>query len=200
MKSLKEKVEDRLIKQDQSLQRVHMLCRPKPQYNELNKVAIGYKNPLCLTRAKQVQPALYNGHEIIKDNHTPAIVHNAKDTLEIAEITRKKMNDKMNDPELVNMYVPMVSLWFATVSRQRSRFDFGRCISVIDLVVEGEKYVVDCCGLLGREVLLVEDWCRLKVWMYYDLCGKVVVAAFERNVVTNSRVAPSWREIVSLTF
>nr|GEV52244.1 retrovirus-related Pol polyprotein from transposon TNT 1-94 [Tanacetum cinerariifolium] len=33
MKSLKEKVEDRLLKQDQSLQTVHMLCRPKPYYN-----------------------------------------------------------------------------------------------------------------------------------------------------------------------
>nr|GEU41349.1 hypothetical protein [Tanacetum cinerariifolium] len=82
-----------------------MLCRPKPHYNELNKVAIGYENPLCLTRAKQVQPALYNGHEIIKDNHTPAIVHNTEDTLEIAEITRKKMNDKMNDPECVTRKV-----------------------------------------------------------------------------------------------
>nr|GEV18706.1 integrase, catalytic region, zinc finger, CCHC-type, peptidase aspartic, catalytic [Tanacetum cinerariifolium] len=64
-------------------------------------VAIGYKNPLCLTHAKQVQPSLYNGHEILKENHTPAIVHNTEDTLEIAEITRKKMNDKMNDPECV---------------------------------------------------------------------------------------------------
>nr|GEV29251.1 hypothetical protein [Tanacetum cinerariifolium] len=45
MKSLKEKVKDRLIKQDQSLQTVHMLCRPKPHYNEMNKVSIGYKNP-----------------------------------------------------------------------------------------------------------------------------------------------------------
>nr|GEV70343.1 hypothetical protein [Tanacetum cinerariifolium] len=78
-----------------------MLCRPKPYYNELNKVAIGYKNPLCLTRAKQVQPALYNGHEIIKDNHVLAIMHNTEDTLEIAEITRRKMNDKMKDPECV---------------------------------------------------------------------------------------------------
>nr|GEU70836.1 integrase, catalytic region, zinc finger, CCHC-type, peptidase aspartic, catalytic [Tanacetum cinerariifolium] len=101
MKYLKEKVEDRLLKQDQSLQIVHMLCRPKPYYNKLNKVTIGYKNPLCLTRAKKVQPALYNGHEIIKDNHVPAIMHNTEDTLEIAEITRKKMNDKMKDPECV---------------------------------------------------------------------------------------------------
>ncbi|GJZ11572.1 retrovirus-related pol polyprotein from transposon TNT 1-94 [Tanacetum coccineum] len=101
MKALKEKVEDKLYKQDHSLQTVHMLCKPKPYYNEQNKVAIGYKNPLCLTRAKKVQPALYNGHEIIKTNHVPAIVHNLEDTLEIAEITRKKMNDKMKDPECV---------------------------------------------------------------------------------------------------
>nr|GEX04978.1 hypothetical protein [Tanacetum cinerariifolium] len=102
MKSLKEKVENRLLKQDQSLQTVHMLCRPKPYYNELNKVAIGYKNPLCLTRAKQVQPDLYNDHEIIKDNHVPAIVHNTEDTLEIVEITRRKINAKMKEPECVN--------------------------------------------------------------------------------------------------
>nr|GEV25464.1 copia protein, Gag-Int-Pol protein [Tanacetum cinerariifolium] len=92
----------KLFKQDQSLQMAHMLCRTKPYYNELNKVAIGYKNPLCLTRAKQVQPALYNGHEIIKDNHVPAIVHNTEDTLEIAKITKSKMNDKIKDPECVN--------------------------------------------------------------------------------------------------
>ncbi|GJY93348.1 retrovirus-related pol polyprotein from transposon TNT 1-94 [Tanacetum coccineum] len=101
MKALKEKVEDRLYKQDQSLQTVHMLCKPKPYYNELNKVAISYKNSLCLTRAKQIQPALYNGYEIVKNNHVSAIVHNTEDTLEIAEITKRKMHDKMKDPECV---------------------------------------------------------------------------------------------------
>nr|GEW51956.1 DNA-directed DNA polymerase [Tanacetum cinerariifolium] len=74
---------------------------PKPYYNELNKVAIGYKNPLCLTCAKKVQPALDNGHEIIKYNYVLAIVHNTEDTLEIAKITRRKMNDKMKVPECV---------------------------------------------------------------------------------------------------
>nr|GEY49915.1 Gag-Pol polyprotein [Tanacetum cinerariifolium] len=53
----------------------------------------------------QSDPALYNGHEIIKDNHAPAVVHNTEDTLEIAEITRKKKNDKMKDPECVNRKV-----------------------------------------------------------------------------------------------
>ncbi|GJS76157.1 hypothetical protein Tco_0726038 [Tanacetum coccineum] len=81
MKALKEKVKDKLYKQDQSLQTVHMLCKPKPYYNEQNKVAIGYKNPLCLTRAKQVQPALYTGHRnYTKNNHVPAICTTTEDT------------------------------------------------------------------------------------------------------------------------
>ncbi|GJW61973.1 hypothetical protein Tco_0111308, partial [Tanacetum coccineum] len=62
------------------------------------KVAIGYKNPLCLTRAKQVQSALYNGNEIVRTNHAPAVVHDSKDTLEIAEITRKRMLKKVKSP------------------------------------------------------------------------------------------------------
>ncbi|GJU99362.1 hypothetical protein Tco_1328633 [Tanacetum coccineum] len=103
-KDFKQK-ENKLYKQDQSLQIVHMLHKPKLYYDEKNKVDIGYKNPLCLTRTKQVQSALYNGHEIIKTNHVPAIVHNSEDTLEIAEITRKKMNDKMKDPECLKKRV-----------------------------------------------------------------------------------------------
>ncbi|GKA25535.1 retrovirus-related pol polyprotein from transposon TNT 1-94 [Tanacetum coccineum] len=80
------------------------------QVNEKNKVAIGYKNPLCLTRTKQVQPALYNGYEIIKNNHVPTLVHNTEDTLEIAKITRRKMNDKMKDPECVTHKVKIAPL------------------------------------------------------------------------------------------
>ncbi|GJW25897.1 hypothetical protein Tco_0039708 [Tanacetum coccineum] len=91
MKALKDKVEDKLFKQDQSLQTVHMLCKPKSYYDDKNKVAIGYKNPLYLTRAKQVQPTVYNGHEIVKTHHVPAIVHDSEDTLELAKTTRMKM-------------------------------------------------------------------------------------------------------------
>nr|GEU33668.1 integrase, catalytic region, zinc finger, CCHC-type, peptidase aspartic, catalytic [Tanacetum cinerariifolium] len=59
------------------------------------------QEPFMPHPCQQLQPALYNGHENIKDNHTPAIVHKSEDTLEIAEITRKKINDKMNDPKCV---------------------------------------------------------------------------------------------------
>nr|GEY70530.1 zinc finger, CCHC-type [Tanacetum cinerariifolium] len=100
-------ISDRNFKEETLKRELHSIKLQLTSTINHNKsmVAIGYKNPLCLTRAKQVQPALYNGHEIIKDNHTPAIVHNSKDTLEIAEITRKKMNDKMNDPECVTRKV-----------------------------------------------------------------------------------------------
>nr|GEV96270.1 putative reverse transcriptase domain-containing protein [Tanacetum cinerariifolium] len=42
---------------------------------EKRKVAIGYKNPLCLTHAKQVQPALYNAIDFGKGwvNHFPLV-------------------------------------------------------------------------------------------------------------------------------
>nr|GEX81533.1 retrovirus-related Pol polyprotein from transposon TNT 1-94 [Tanacetum cinerariifolium] len=97
MKALKENVEDKQYKQDRSLQTIRMMCKPKSYYDKQNKVAIGYKSPLYLTRAQQVQPALYSGHEIIKTHHVSAIVHNFEETLEIAKITSdfhttKKLN------------------------------------------------------------------------------------------------------------
>ncbi|GJX04611.1 hypothetical protein Tco_0190527, partial [Tanacetum coccineum] len=80
LKKLKDKIEDRLYKQDQSVQTVHMLCKPKSFYDEKHKVAIGYKNPVCLARAKQAQPALYNGQVLVTTNHTPPVIHDSEDT------------------------------------------------------------------------------------------------------------------------
>ncbi|GJZ21948.1 hypothetical protein Tco_0558987, partial [Tanacetum coccineum] len=69
------------------------------------KVAIGYKNPLYLTNAMQVQSALYNGHKIVKTNHVPAVVHDSEDTLELARITRKRMLEKVKSPLCVEKKV-----------------------------------------------------------------------------------------------
>ncbi|GJW32707.1 hypothetical protein Tco_0052739 [Tanacetum coccineum] len=49
----------------------------------------------------QVPSALYNGHKIVKTNHAPAIMHDSEDTLEIADITRKKMLEKMKIPTVI---------------------------------------------------------------------------------------------------
>ncbi|GKB28295.1 retrovirus-related pol polyprotein from transposon TNT 1-94 [Tanacetum coccineum] len=64
----------------QSAQTVHMLCQPKSFYDEKHKVAIGYKNPVCLARAKHAQSAVYNGHVPVTTNHTPTVIHDSEDT------------------------------------------------------------------------------------------------------------------------
>ncbi|GJS55291.1 retrovirus-related pol polyprotein from transposon TNT 1-94 [Tanacetum coccineum] len=95
LKTLKDKVEDKLFKQGQSIQTVHMMCKPRSYYDEVNKVAIGYKNPLCLHRARQ-------GHVIVAPNHAPAIVRDCEETLEQTEISRKRMHDKMKSKQCVD--------------------------------------------------------------------------------------------------
>nr|GEX27930.1 integrase, catalytic region, zinc finger, CCHC-type, peptidase aspartic, catalytic [Tanacetum cinerariifolium] len=96
MKALKEKVEDKLFKQDQSLQIVHMLCKPKPYYDEQRKVVIGYKSPLCLTRAKQgIQKALTTEIKEIKTIF---------DELE-AEVDQNAVNKKCDEIERKNLLI-----------------------------------------------------------------------------------------------
>ncbi|GKE12500.1 hypothetical protein Tco_1416051, partial [Tanacetum coccineum] len=63
------------------------------------------QEPFYLSKAKQVQPALYSGQEIVKPNHAHVLVHDLEDTLEIAETTKKKMNEKLKDPECVKKKV-----------------------------------------------------------------------------------------------
>nr|GEV81445.1 retrovirus-related Pol polyprotein from transposon TNT 1-94 [Tanacetum cinerariifolium] len=52
MKALKEKVEDKLFKQDQSLQTVHMLCKLKPYYDEQRKNSEDTLEIVKITRKK----------------------------------------------------------------------------------------------------------------------------------------------------
>nr|GEW68736.1 hypothetical protein [Tanacetum cinerariifolium] len=65
------------------------------------------------------QPALYNGHEILKDNHARAKVHNSKDTLEIAELIRKKMNAKMTT--LNKQLTPEQIYWSSDLMKLKSK-------------------------------------------------------------------------------
>nr|GEY99788.1 hypothetical protein [Tanacetum cinerariifolium] len=69
-----------------------------------NKTSL-FKQFTCCANQSLIMMNRTSGHEIIKTNHVPAIVHNSEKTLEIAEITRKKMNDKMKDPKCVQKKV-----------------------------------------------------------------------------------------------
>nr|GEY33938.1 hypothetical protein [Tanacetum cinerariifolium] len=147
---------------------------PKPHYNKLHKVAIGYKNPLCLTRAKQIQPALYNGHEIIKDNHTPAIVHNAKDTLEIVEITRKKMISKMNGPECVThkaltKEIKEMKDVFEELEAEVAQYAVDGKHDAIErknLLIANDNLIAEC---LSKKVFFVETNSELNVAQFTEM-------------------------------
>ncbi|GJR34610.1 hypothetical protein Tco_1210294 [Tanacetum coccineum] len=56
MKALKEKVGDRLFKQDQSLQTVHMLCKPKPHYDEHRKDLLKMKEDALKEHTTALRP------------------------------------------------------------------------------------------------------------------------------------------------
>ncbi|GJR85499.1 hypothetical protein Tco_0209510 [Tanacetum coccineum] len=56
-----------------------------------------------------VQPALYDGDEILKTHHVPVSVTSSEEDLEIAEITRHKMNEKMNDPVCVEKKIKIIT-------------------------------------------------------------------------------------------
>nr|GEW66820.1 hypothetical protein [Tanacetum cinerariifolium] len=159
-------------------------ARPKPYYNELNKVAIGYKNPLCLTHAKQVQPALYNGHEIIKDNHVSAIVHNTEDTLEIAKITRRKMNDKMKDPECVNHKVKIAPYLIKTKTEALKEQTITsrpiKALTVLHDEIERKNL------LIANDNLTAE--CLSKEVFYFGTNSELNVARFTEMHVANTIV------------
>nr|GEW30187.1 hypothetical protein [Tanacetum cinerariifolium] len=148
--------------------------------------AIGYKNPLCLTRAKQVQHALYNGHKIIKDNHVPAIVHNTEDTIEIAEITRRKMNDKMKDPECVNHKVKITphdyskENFLATFTPQKQLtpeqiFWKHNEIERKNLLIANDNLIAEC---LSKEVFSVATNSKINVARFTKMhVGHTIVEA-----------------------
>nr|GEV64429.1 retrovirus-related Pol polyprotein from transposon TNT 1-94 [Tanacetum cinerariifolium] len=61
------------------------------------ETAIGVHNAFYLKQAQRAQLALYDGSELLKTHHVPVLVPSSEDDLELAETTRIKMNEKMND-------------------------------------------------------------------------------------------------------
>ncbi|GKA55757.1 hypothetical protein Tco_0754829 [Tanacetum coccineum] len=98
LRKLKDKLENKLHAQDQSIQTVHMMLKPKKLCEQYSEIAIGAQNPFYLRKAKVAQPTLYDGNEIINPDHDPTNVPSSEEDLELAELARQKMHEKMNDP------------------------------------------------------------------------------------------------------
>ncbi|GJW22571.1 retrovirus-related pol polyprotein from transposon TNT 1-94 [Tanacetum coccineum] len=109
LRKLKDKLENKLHVQDQSIQTVHMMLKPKKLCEQYSEIAIGVQNPFYLRKAKVAQLTLYDGNEIINPDHDPTNVPLSEEDLELAELARQKMHEKMNDPVCVEKrikYIP----------------------------------------------------------------------------------------------
>nr|GFA96715.1 hypothetical protein [Tanacetum cinerariifolium] len=189
--------ETTFLKQDFK-QKENKLLADFPNMKSLKeKVAIGYKNPLCLTRAKQAQPALYNGHEILKDNHARAKVHNTEDTLEIAEVTRKQMNAKMTDPECVTH-----KYWKSPPSPDKDTpdFDFVFVIGKMQASLQGKDNAIRQLKkqLFELQVTCRDTECTVKVRTTNSQLTKEVnvVRPLDRSIVSASRYTQHSQELL----
>ncbi|GJW15198.1 retrovirus-related pol polyprotein from transposon TNT 1-94 [Tanacetum coccineum] len=106
--TIKDKIENKLHAQDQSIQTVHMMLKPKKLCEQYSEIAIGTQNPFYLRKAKVAQPTLYDGNEIINPDHDPTNVPSSEEDLELAELARQKMHEKMNDPMCVEKRIKCI--------------------------------------------------------------------------------------------
>ncbi|GKB23351.1 hypothetical protein Tco_0862752, partial [Tanacetum coccineum] len=175
LKALKDKVEDKLFKQGQSIQTVHMMCKPRSYYDEVNKVAYGYKKlPLCLHRARQAQPALYSGHVIVTPNHAPAVVRDGEETLELTKISRKKMHEKMKanecvDNKVLTKEVKEMSDAFDELEAELDQSIVDRKHDEIErknLLIEHDNIIADG---LSKEVFYVASNSELNVFRFTEM-------------------------------
>ncbi|GJX36492.1 hypothetical protein Tco_0248049 [Tanacetum coccineum] len=151
-----------------------MMSKPRSYYDEVNKVAIGYKNPLCLHRAMQVQPALYSGHVILTPKHAPEIRRDGEDTLELAKISRKKMHDKMKSNECVankalTKEVKEMSDTFDELEAELDQNIVDRKHDEIEwknLLIANDNLIADC---LSKEVFHVASNSELNVSRFTEM-------------------------------
>nr|GEX70704.1 integrase, catalytic region, zinc finger, CCHC-type, peptidase aspartic, catalytic [Tanacetum cinerariifolium] len=86
-KKIKE-LDNILVKTGQS---IHMIS-PKPDsfYHTEQKMALGCQNPFYLKQAQQKQQSFYDG-KVLFEKHAPLVVHDSKETLQLAQESRQKM-------------------------------------------------------------------------------------------------------------
>nr|GEW00719.1 hypothetical protein [Tanacetum cinerariifolium] len=72
-KKIKE-LDNILFKVSQSAQTVHMLTKSQAFYDNLQKQALGYQNPLHLKKAQRIKPTIYDGI-VMSDKHIAMWLH-----------------------------------------------------------------------------------------------------------------------------
>nr|GEV49418.1 integrase, catalytic region, zinc finger, CCHC-type, peptidase aspartic, catalytic [Tanacetum cinerariifolium] len=164
---------------------------------EYTSNAIGYKNPFYLSKAKQVQPALYSGQEIVKPNHACVLVHDSINTLEIAKTTRKQMNEKMKDPDSLIKEIKEMKEVFDQMEAKVDQYVVDKKCDEIErknLLLENENLIAEC---LSKDVFYTATNYVLTVSRFTDMHDAYTVAQkriaeIEAENYTTSSDAPSF--------
>ncbi|GKB01491.1 hypothetical protein Tco_0829535 [Tanacetum coccineum] len=101
LEKAKKELENIVYKVGQTTQTMHTLIKPQKLYDNTQKTALGYQNPLYLTQSQRKQPVLYNAKALTK-KHNPISMYDSEDTLITAEESQLKMKENKMLIELLN--------------------------------------------------------------------------------------------------
>nr|GEV76691.1 hypothetical protein [Tanacetum cinerariifolium] len=133
-KKIKE-LDNILVTAGQSIQTIYMLS-PKPDsfYHTEQKMALGYQNPFYLKQAQQKPQSLYKG-KVLFEKHDPPVVHDSKETLQLAQESRQKMkqlNKEINQQIIQRLIIFQGFLFLKWPSHMKSYiFQIHRNLALI---------------------------------------------------------------------
>ncbi|GJU71680.1 hypothetical protein Tco_1263085 [Tanacetum coccineum] len=116
-------LENIVCKLYQSTQAMHMLTKPQVFYDYTHKQALGYQNPFYLKRAQWIKTILYDGNVQSKTHDVLSVVDD-EETLILAEESRLKMVEKLNDPIMKKEKINITPINYSELNNLSE--DFGK--------------------------------------------------------------------------
>lgn len=97
LKTLKNKLENKLYTQGQTIQTAQMIQKHKKLCDEHSEKDVGEPKSNSLRSIRSAQPALYDANVMLKPGHAPPDVSSFDENDEIGVINREILDEKMKD-------------------------------------------------------------------------------------------------------
>ncbi|GJY47637.1 hypothetical protein Tco_0436700 [Tanacetum coccineum] len=99
-----------------------MLTKPQAFYDNTQKQALGYQNPLYLRKAQRIKPTLYDG-VVMSNAHVAMPMIDDEETLILEEASLTKMSEKANDPEVIAKKISYKPIDYEKLNRLTEDFE-----------------------------------------------------------------------------
>ncbi|GJQ96335.1 hypothetical protein Tco_0007474 [Tanacetum coccineum] len=147
-----------IFKVVQSAQIVHMLTKPQPFYDSIQKHALGYQNPFYLKKAQRIKPTLYDGI-VISDKHVAMPVIDDEETLILEEDSRSKTKPSDASPVKIEAPKELPKVSLVNESLKKLKFYLARFENVVkirttpDAHTEGEWGFEHTKAVFNNEII-----------------------------------------------